>query len=302
MDSPAGSLASWDHYRSFLAVLREGSLSGAARALGLRQPTVGRHIDALEAQLAAPLFTRARNGLTATEAALELRPYAETMAAMANAMVRATSGPAGELRGTVRISASDMIGAEVLPPILSELRRAHPGLAIELVLTNRLDDLLRREADIAVRMVRPQQGALIARRVGNIELGFHARSDYLALNGTPKTFADLARHALIGFDHDNRYVRLLRAKGLAIKREQFALRTDSDTAHFACIRAGVGIGICQVGLARRDPALVRVLPKAFTYPLDTWVAMHEDLRPALRCRIAFDALVDGLMDYVRKQH
>jgi DNA-binding transcriptional LysR family regulator len=291
--------ASWDHYRSFLAVLQEGSLSGAARALGLRQPTIGRHIDALEASLSAPLFTRARDGLTPTEAALELRPLAETMASMAEAMVRTASAPPGDVRGSVRISASDMIGSEVLPPILAKLRRAYPKLAVELVLSNRVDDLLRQEADIAVRMMRPQQGALLARRVGVIELGFFARADYLDRYGTPKTLADLRDHAVIGFDRENAFIRSLRDRGLTLKREQFALRTDSDIAHFACIRAGVGIGICQVGLARRHADLVRVLPKAFPYPLETWVAMHEDLRPAQRCRVTFDALVEGLNDYIK---
>lgn len=230
--------ASWDHYRSFLAVLQEGSLSGAARALGLRQPTIGRHIDALEASLAAPLFTRARDGLTPTETALELRPLAETMASMAEAMVRRASAPPGDVRGSVRISASDMVGSEVLPPILAKLRRAYPKLAVELVLSNRVDDLLRQEADIAVRMVRPQQGALLARRVGVIELGFFARADYLDRHGTPETLADLRDHAVIGFDRENAFIRTLRDRGLTLKREQFALRTDSDIAHFACIRAG----------------------------------------------------------------
>jgi DNA-binding transcriptional LysR family regulator len=294
--SPA---TSWDHYRSFLAVLDEGSLSGAARALGLRQPTIGRHIDALEAAHKTPLFTRAQDGLTATEAALELRAYAETMAAMADAMVRATSAPADAVRGTVRISASEMIGTEVLPPILAGLRHRHPGLTVELVLSNRIDDLLRRQADIAVRMVRPKQEALLARRIGEIKLGLHARRDYLDHHGTPKTLADLAGHAVIGFDREYAFVRVLRDHGLPLKRDQFALRTDSDTAHFACIRAGVGIGICQVGLARRHPDLVRILPRAFDYPMETWIAMHEDLKPAARCRVTFDALADGLSDYIK---
>lgn len=297
--APPADSTSWDHYRSFLAVLREGSLSGAARALGLRQPTIGRHIDALEAAHKTPLFTRAQDGLTATEAALALRTFAETMAAMADAMMRATSAPAGEVRGTVRISASEMIGTQVLPPILAGLRLSHPGLTIELALSNRIDDLLRREADIAVRMVRPQQAALVARRVGDIKLGLHARRDYCDRHGTPKTLADLASHAVIGFDREYGFVQVLRDHGFNLNRDQFVLRTDNDIAHFACIQAGIGIGICQVGLARRHPDLVRILPRAFDYPMETWVAMHEDLKAAARCRVTFDALVDGLADYIK---
>ena len=153
---------SWELYRSFLAVLREGSLSGAARALELTQPTIGRHIDALERSLRASLFTRAQNGLSPTDAALELQPYAESMEASSRALLRAVASSRDEIRGTVRITASEIIGAEVLPPILADLQRDHPQLVVELVLSNRTEDLLRREADIAVRMVRPQQQALAA--------------------------------------------------------------------------------------------------------------------------------------------
>lgn len=290
---------SWDHYRSFLAVLREGSLSAAARILALKQPTVGRHIDALEETLGVPLFTRGRDGLTPTEAALELKPLAENMASIAEAMVRASSAASQEVRGTVRISASDMVGSHVLPPILAQLRAAYPRLSVELVLSNRVDDLLRREADIAVRMVQPKQDALLARRVGDIMLGFHAHRDYLARRGTPQNIADLAGHDLIGYDRNPIFIRVMRDFGLTLKREDFALRTDSDSMQFAAIAAGHGIGVCQSALAQRYPGLVRLLPKAFAYPLETWVVMHEDQRNARRCRVTFDALVEGLSDYIK---
>lgn len=289
----------WDHYRTFLAVLSEGSLSGAARRLGLKQPTAGRHIDALEANLGVPLFTRGRDGLTPTEAAIELKPLAENMASIAAAIVRASSAAAREVRGTVRISASDMIGSQVLPPILAQLRTEHSGLSVELVLTNRVDDLLRREADIAVRMVRPKQEALYARRIGDIVLGLHAHKAYLARRGTPSSVVDLAGHDLVGFDRDTAFIRVLRDHGLPLRREQFAFRADSDIAHFAMIAAGCGIGVCQIGLALRNPDIVRVLPRTFAYPLETWVVMHEDQRNTQRCRVTFDALVKGLTDFVK---
>jgi DNA-binding transcriptional LysR family regulator len=288
----------WDHYRTFLAVLQEGSLSGAARQLGLKQPTVGRHIDALEKALGVPLFTRSQDGVAATDAAEELRPHAEHMAALAEAIQRTASGPRSEPQGTIRISASDVIGAEVLPPILADLRRTYPALAIELVLSNRPDDLLRREADVAVRMFRPRQGALLAQRIGTVMLGLHAHRDYLDRHGTPGSFAELQGHALIGFDRGSEFVRSLGEKFPAFRREAFALRTDSDLAQLAALRAGYGIGVCQVGLARRDSDLVHLLPEAVAIPLDTWVVMHEDLRHVRRCRVAFDALIRGLRDYV----
>src|SRR5471032_2705843 len=147
----------WEWYRSFLSVVETGSLSAAARALGLAQPTMGRHIEALEHALGLALFTRSHDGYAPTDAALQLRPYAETLAATAAALRRVASSQGDGVRGTVRLTASEVVGVEVLPPILSALRRQHPALVIELVLSNQVDDLLRREADIAVRMVRPAQ-------------------------------------------------------------------------------------------------------------------------------------------------
>jgi DNA-binding transcriptional LysR family regulator len=288
---------SWDLYRSFVAVLREGSLSAAARALGLTQPTLGRQVAALEAALGLPLFTRSQHGLMPTEAALELRPYAEALQASADALRRAASGGGSEIRGAVRVTASEVIGAEVLPPILARLREAHPALTIELVLSNRQQDLLRRDADIAVRMVRPAQDALVARRIGEIELGLYGHISYVERHGVPQTLDDLGQHAVIGFDQETAVIRSLRAAGLPLSREMFALRTDNDLAGLAALRAGFGIGACQVGLARRDRTLVRVLTQAFAFSLETWVAMHEDLRASRRCRVVFDALVAGMTDY-----
>lgn len=289
----------WELYRSFLGVLEQGSLSAAARALGVAQPTIGRHVHALEQALGVALFTRSQSGLLPTDAALELRGHAETMRSAAAALRRTADGHGAGIRGTVRLSASEVVGAEILPSILAALRRAHPELRIELVLSNRVQDLLKREADIAVRMTAPKQGALIARRVGSVALGLHAHRDYLALHGTPKTLADLARHALIGFDEETPFLRAAR-KALPIwNREAFALRSNSDLAQLALIRAGCGIGVCQVEVARRDEALVRVLPRQMAIGLDTWITMHEDLRHNPRCRVVFDALVAGLRPYVR---
>jgi len=281
-----------------LAVLDEGSLSGAARTLGVAQPTVGRHIASLEKSLKLALFTRSQTGLMPTEAALALRTYAESMSNTAAALERAAASQGSGVRGTVRITASDVIGVEVLPPIIAGLRDEHPELVVELVLTDRIQDLLRREADIAVRMTRPRQELLVARRIGQIELGMFAHQRYLSRRGTPNSMADVAHHALIGFDQPTLFVRGAGKSLSGWRREAFAMRTDNNLAQLALIRAGAGIGVCQSAIARRDDALVRLFPLQFSLPLETWVTMHEDLRNSPRCRIAFDALVNGLRQYV----
>ncbi|MEH3148336.1 MAG: LysR family transcriptional regulator [Methylobacterium frigidaeris] len=281
---------SWDHYRAALAVLEEGSLSGAARALGLTQPTLGRQVAALERALGVTLFTRSPAGLTPTAAALALRPHAEALRSAAAALRRAVTGAEG-LAGTVRITASEVVGAEVLPPLLARLHARHPELRIELVLSDRMQDLLRRDADVAVRMASPEQGALRVRRVGSVRLGLYATGDYLARRGVPERPEDLAGHSLIGFDAETPFLRGMLAAAPALSREGFAWRSDSTLAQLAAVRAGFGIGACHTALA--GPGLVRVVP-AIVWELPTWIAMHEDLRRLARCRAVFDALAEGL--------
>lgn len=288
----------WELLHTLLGVLREGSLSGAARLLGLTQPTVGRHIAALEAALGQVLFTRSPTGLLPTEAALALRRHAEQMETAAAALQRAASSHGALPGGTVRVTASEVIGVEVLAPVFAALRERHPGLVLELALSNRVQDLLRREADIAVRMTPPEQGQLIARRVGSIVIGLHARPDYLDRHGRPASLADMAGHTLIGFDTVTPFIRAGAGRLGGISRESFALRCDSDLAQLALIRAGAGIGVCQLPLARREPLLEQLVPDQFSWPLETWVAMHEDLRQNAACRLVFDALVDGLTQYI----
>ena len=288
----------WETFRSFLAVLTEGSLSAAARKLALTQPTIGRHIDQLESALALSLFTRSQSGLIPTQAARELLPHAQAMASAAEALVRASSGAEAEERGTVRLTASVTIGGEVLPPMLAAFHEKHPGIAIELVLSDITQDLSRRDADIAVRMVRPKQEALVARKIGRIALGLFGHRRYLERHGTPESLADASRHALIGFDRETAVVRALRGMGLPLTREMFALRCDADLALLAALRAGFGLGVCQLGIARRDPNLVQVLAGAFKYELDMWLVMHKDLRNTRRTRLLFDHLADELSRYV----
>lgn len=290
----------WDHFRSFLAVLDEGSLSRAARVLGLTQPTLGRHIEQLEAALGGgALFTRSPRGLIATEVALALEPHARAMQSAAAALRRTASGAAETIEGAVRITASDVIAAEVLPAILRELHARHPGLAFEIVASNQSADLLRREADIAVRMVRPKQSALVAKRAGAVTLGLFAHKNYLKAHGAPKSLADTEGHALIGYDSETIGVQTMRALGLTLTRDQFAFRTDSDLTQINLVRAGAGLGICQIGIAKRDPNLVRLFPKSFSFALETWITMHEDLRGSARMRATFDHLAGAMSAYAR---
>jgi DNA-binding transcriptional LysR family regulator len=290
---------SWELYRSFLGVLNHGSLSGAARALGVAQPTIGRHVAALEKALGLALFTRSQTGFLPTEAGQSLRMYAESLRSTVAALERAAVNQGSGVSGSVRVTASDVIGVEVLPPIVARLCEQHPGLAVELALTDRVQDLVRREADIAVRMLRPRQELLVARRVGPILLGLHAHQSYLARRGIPNNIADLADHALIGFDEITAFIRDAGKKFSVWRREAFSMRTDNSLAQLALIRSGAGIGVCQVGIARRDDHLVRILPKQFAMPMETWITMHKDLRHSPRCRVTFDALVEGLEQHLR---
>jgi len=286
----------WELYRSFLAVVREGSLSAAARSLGMTQPSLGRHIRQLESDLGVVLFTRSPQGLVPTDLGDELAIHAQAMSATSAALRRAASGSNSEVRGVVCLTCSEVIGAEVLPPMLTGLRQQHPGIVIELSLSNRNEDLLRKDADIAVRMVRPVQAALLARRIGDIPLGLYAHRRYLKLNGTPTSPDELQQHSIIGYDHETPALRAIRGK-LPFGREDFSLRTDSDLAQLAAIRAGYGIGGCQCALAERDKNLVRLLPQAFALNLDTWLVMHEDLKASRRMRMVFEYLVSALVQY-----
>ena len=245
------------------------------------------------------LFTRSPRGLTPTPAALALEPHVEAMATAAAALGRVASGEAAADRGAVRVTASDVIGCEVLPAILATFHAAHPGIAIELALSNRTADLARRDADIAVRMVRPTQSGLVARRIGSSRIGLYAHRDYLARFSEPRSLADLASHCVIGFDRDNSSFRGAGDFARTLTRETFGFRCDNDLAQLAALRAGVGVGGCQENIARRMPELVAVLPNAFHYALEVWLVMHEDLKATRRVRRLFDHLAVGLTDYVK---
>ena len=291
---------SWDLYRTFLAVVRDGTLSKAARRIGVTQPTAGRHVEALESLIGVRLFTRLPSGFVPTEVARRLLPHAETMASAAGALQRASSGEVQDESGVIRLTAAELTGQEVLPEILSPFCAKYPGIVLELKLSNRNEDILRGNTDIAVRMVRPTQQALIARRIGELKLGLFAHRRYINAFGVPKSAADISGHRLIGFDEDQHLLRPADGGSPPPKRTQFGFRCDNASMQAAALRAGVGIGALHVNTARRNPNLVRVLEKTFTFTRELWLVMHEDAKATRRIRLLFDHLVKGFSAYVKE--
>jgi len=286
----------WDLLQSLHAVLEAGSFSAAAKLRRLTQPTLGRHIDQLERQLGAPLFLRSPRGLKPTDLALSFRPHLADMAAASQAAARDASGVASGEGGVVRVAASEVIGIEVLPGILTSFRAKHPGVDVELALSNKIEDLTRRDADIAVRMQRPTQNSLVAKKVGELTIAFYATADYIARRGLPTNFEELVKHNLIGFDRDLPDLVNDLAIGRPITRDLFALRTDNDVAQLAALRAGFGIGACQIQQGRRF-GLTPVMHDVFSFKLDIWICMHETLRTSPRMRLMFDHLAQELGAY-----
>jgi len=221
------------------------------------------------------------------------------MAGAAATLVRAVSGKGFGAHTGVRIAASEIVGTEVLPAILTEFHAHHSDVAVELSLSDRTEDLLRRDADIAVRMTSPKQRSLIARRIGSATVGLHAHRRYLDQHGRPSKMEQLTQHVLIGFDRETASIRALQRLGMNFKREDFAFRTDSHIAQLAAIRAGFGIGMCQTVIARRDSNLVHLLPDDFAFDLEVWIAMHEDLRASRPMRAFFDYLASALLGYAQ---
>jgi DNA-binding transcriptional LysR family regulator len=289
----------WNLYRSFLAVAEAGSFSGAARRIGTAQPTIGRHVAALEDGLGARLFQRSPRGLVLTAVGQDLVRHAQAMASAVSAAERDASSGVEAETGTVRITAGEYLSAEVLPPILAEVANAHPKLEFEVVASNRTEDLLMGEADIAVRMVAPSQQALVARRLGTVRTALFAHRSYVERAGLPDAVEDLTAHRLIGFDRDFSILRTSRPAP-PLTREDFGFRTDNTAVQTASVRAGLGIGALHIAAARDDPDLVPILPDQLVFERDVWLAMHEDLRRVRRVRLVFDALADGLLGYLAR--
>lgn len=284
----------WSLVRSFLAVLEQGSLLAAARQLQASQPTIGRHVAELESQLGLVLFERTGRGLLPTETALRLADAARVMQNGADALARNVMGADHAVSGTVRITASQPVSCYVLPSLLAQMRQLLPEVQVELVASNAVSNLLRREADIAVRMVQPDQATLIARRVGKVALKACAHQDYLRRRGVPRHPSDLLAHDLIGGDRNDETLKGFAAAGMPVSREQFAFRTDDLIVVWQAVRAGLGIGFVSEHQIRTDPAVTPLLPKLKIEPLPVWLAVHKEIRTNPRIRAVYDFLAESL--------
>lgn len=280
----------WNHWQVFLALAEGGSTAAAARALGQTQPTLSRQLAALEGAAGLDLFERHPRGLRLTAAGQELLPAARRMRDAAQGLSLALAARDTSLAGTVRLTASEIVSAHFLPAVLAPLRAAHPEIQIELVASNALEDLLARSADLAVRMTRPTEPTLVARRLADWPLGFYAHRDYLARHGVP-TPATLAQHVWLGEDRGTQLIDGFRAGGFDIGRDFFAWRCDNHLVTWEAVRAGLGIGVGLQALAARDAALHQVLREFAIPPLPLWLTAHRELRDTPRLRLVFEALV-----------
>jgi DNA-binding transcriptional LysR family regulator len=284
----------WNLIRTFIAVADSGSLLAAAAKLGVTQPGVGRHINQLEDALGLTLFIRGRSGMKLTDTGLAVLDDARAMRAEFDRFMLKAGGHDERVAGPVRITASRIVSVYILPSMLARLRAAEPELEIELVPDNAVANLLARDADIAIRMVRPTQNDLIATKITDIPLGAFAHVDYLAAHGTPEGIEDLKGHAVIGYDREDRILLAMRQLGLPAERSMFAFRTDDEVAALELVKAGAGIGFAQLHLAAKIPTLRRVLLDLAIPSLPVWLCAHQDLKTSRRIRRTMDFLQEEL--------
>ncbi|MCA0056194.1 MULTISPECIES: LysR family transcriptional regulator [unclassified Mesorhizobium] len=287
----------WNLIKSFVTVAETGSLSAAARKLSASQPTLGRHISELEQALGVILFRRGRSGYALTEAGATLFERGKAVSEQASAFSRLALGSVEAIEGTVRIAASEVVAAYVLPDMMARLGIEEPGIEVEIVASNQVENLLRRDADIAIRMVKPTQNELVARKVCDIALCACASLAYLDRCGRPREPADLLDHALIGFDRSDEMIRGFTHFGISVTRNSFRFRADNQIVLWEAVRAGIGIGLGQEPLAKRDPLVEDVLPGLPLPKLPVWLAMHRDVRTSVRIRRVADFLHEELKRY-----
>ncbi len=288
----------WSLLRTFLAVLEHGSLVAAATSTGVSQPTLGRHIDALEAQLKVSLFERAGRGLQPTQAAQRIAPQVRQMQASVDALMMTLKQASSQFAGTVRLSCSRDVAAYCMPKLLTELRAAQPQIQIELVASNEQSNLLRREADIALRLARPTQNGLITKKLGELPFGVYAHARYLALHGTPTKPAELLDHTLIGFDSFDNIIQGFAKEGFVVTPSQFALRTDDTVTYWEALRSGFGIGFLAAHIAAQDAQVKRVLPSMALPALPVWLTTHREVRGNANIRCVYDFLAQRFMSTV----
>jgi DNA-binding transcriptional LysR family regulator len=286
----------WNQARAFLATVEEGSLSAAARALGLTQPTLGRQVAALEAQLDIVLFERVGRSLVLTQSGIELLDHVRAMCEAANRISLTASGQSQTIEGRVRITASDVMSAHILPPALKRLREIAPLVEIDVVAANDIRDLQLREADIAIRHVRPEQPDLIARLVNEATAHFYASKSYLDQHGRPGSFNELSDHDFIGFGNNDRMIEILNPLGLSLTPKNFRVGSESGVVAWEMARNGLGIIVMSDVVAAGAPGIERVLPDMEPIVFPIWLAAHRELHTSRRIRLVFDLLAEFLAD------
>ncbi len=284
----------WSLIQSFLAVAETGSLSAGANLLGRSQPTLGRHIRALEQSLGASLFDRHTRGLSLSDTGAQLLPMARQMHASMNQITLTAAGQSQALDGTVRITASVFVAHHLLPPILAHIRAEEPSIQLDLLPSDTTENLLFREADIAVRMYRPTQLDVVTRHIGDIATGVYAARSYLERAGRPQTVAEILEHDLVGFDRNDLIVQNMQSQGWAISRDDFAVRCDNQANYWELIRAGCGIGFSQIGVGRTDPEVEELKFDLELPRLPIWLAAHQAMRQTPRIRRVWDLLASEL--------
>jgi DNA-binding transcriptional LysR family regulator len=284
----------WNLLRAFLYTAEAGSLSAAARRLGLTQPTLGRQVAAIEQQLGVSLFERIGKSLQPTATGLALLEHARSMGAAAEELGLCASGHVQAVDGVVSISATDMVAAHLLPPLMLRLREQAPALRIEVVTTDALSDLRRREADIALRHVRPSEPELIGRLLRDASAGFYASKQWVRRHGHPRQAAQAASLAFIGSDRSGRYLGYLRAHGLPVTEQSFCAYAENSNTAWALVRQGLGVGAMMDEVAQACPEVVRVLDEVPPVIFPIWLVTHRELRTARRIRIVFDLLAEAL--------
>ncbi|WGW04724.1 LysR family transcriptional regulator [Tropicibacter oceani] len=284
----------WSLIQTFLAVADCGSLSEAARQLGISQPTAGRQIARIEECLDLTLFHRQPRGLALTDSGAALLPHARAMAESLRALSLAAAGRSEKLTGPVRITASVFTAHHHLPPILARLRQDEPDISIELVPSDQSENLLYREADIAVRMYRTEQLDIVTRHLGELEIGIFAARSYLDRVGRPSTFREFFDLDLVGYDRNDLILRGMREMGFEAQRDWFATRCDHHAVYWELVRSGCGAGFAQACMAEHDPTVERLFPDLPIPGLPVWLAAHEAVRTTPRIRRVWDALAEGL--------
>ncbi len=284
----------WSLLQAFTAVAETGSLSAAARKLGQSQPTVGRQIAKVEATLGTALFTRQPRGLALNQSGEALYPLALEMQDAARRLTLIAAGQSQSLKGTVRITASKVFAHYTLPPILAKIRTQEPDIQLELAPSDSTENLLFREADIAIRMYRPTQEDVIARKLGSLKIGLFAHESYLAQRGTPQDFADFPRHDMVGLDRNPLIIDAMKSLGVSRSREDFPVRCDDQATYWELTKAGCGIGATQLRLGQQSEGMVQVLPTLPLEPLPVWLVAAKALRQTPRIRRVYDLLANAI--------